>query len=82
MRQELIRIGNSRGIRIPKPLIAQCGLGDVVELRLTKEGLVVAPYRAPRSGWKEAFADSDLSNQTLLLGTGSNNAFDKEGWDW
>ena len=32
MRLELTRIGNSRGIRIPKPLIEQCGLGDVVEL--------------------------------------------------
>src|ERR1035441_7905794 len=25
MRTELVRIGNSRGIRIPKPLIEQCG---------------------------------------------------------
>ncbi|MGA7931108.1 MAG: hypothetical protein WCA20_34580 [Candidatus Sulfotelmatobacter sp.] len=39
MRLELTRIGNSRGIRIPKPLIAQCGLGDVVDVRLTEEGL-------------------------------------------
>jgi len=82
MRQELIRIGNSRGIRIPKPLIAQCGLGDVVELRLTKEGLIVAPYRAPRHGWKEAFADSDLSNQRLLLERVAPNVFDKEEWEW
>jgi hypothetical protein len=40
MRLELIRIGNSRGIRMPKPLIAQCGLGDIVEVRVTEEGLV------------------------------------------
>jgi antitoxin MazE len=82
MRQELIRIGNSRGIRIPKPLIAQCGLGDVVELRLTREGLIVAPYRAPRYGWKDAFARSDLSNQTLLLERVATNAFDKDEWNW
>ncbi len=56
MKLELTRIGNSRGIRIPKPLIAQCGLGDVVEIRVTPEGLVIAPNRAPRqfdgSDWK------------------------------
>jgi hypothetical protein len=40
MRLELIRIGNSRGIRMPKPLIAQFGLGDIVEVRVTEEGLV------------------------------------------
>jgi hypothetical protein len=43
MRLELTRIGNSRGIRILKPLIAQCGLGDVVDVRLTEEGLVIVP---------------------------------------
>ncbi|MGA7216853.1 MAG: AbrB/MazE/SpoVT family DNA-binding domain-containing protein [Candidatus Sulfotelmatobacter sp.] len=54
MRLELTRIGNSRGIRIPKPLIAQCGLRDVVELRVTPEVLVIAPYLSPRDGWREA----------------------------
>jgi antitoxin MazE len=82
MRQELIRIGNSRGIRIPKPFIAQCRLGDVVELRLTRAGLLVAPYRRPRHGWKKAFAASDLSKQRLLLKQTVRNAFDKEDWEW
>jgi antitoxin MazE len=82
MRQELIRIGNSRGIRIPKPLIAQCGLGDVVELRLTKEGLMVAPYRAPRQGWKDAFAASELSDRLILPEEAARNVFDKQDWEW
>jgi antitoxin component of MazEF toxin-antitoxin module len=34
MRIELVAIGNSRGVRIPKPLIEQGGLGDTVELRV------------------------------------------------
>jgi len=30
MKTQLVQIGNSRGIRIPKPLIEQCGFGDTV----------------------------------------------------
>ena len=32
----LIAIGNSRGVRIPKPLITESGLGDQVELKVKK----------------------------------------------
>ena len=82
MRLELTRIGNSRGIRIPKPLIAQCGLGDVVELRVTPEGIVIAPHRAPRAGWKEAFAASHPAERLMLLDPAPPNAFDGQGWKW
>jgi antitoxin MazE len=82
MRLELTRIGNSRGIRIPKPLITQCGLGDVVELRVTPEGLVIAPHRAPREGWKETFAASHPGEREMLLDGVPPNAFDDEEWTW
>jgi antitoxin MazE len=81
MRLELTRIGNSRGIRIPKPLIAQCGLGDIVELRVTPEGIVIAPHRAQREGWKQAFAESDPAEREMLV-PDSPNAFDGEDWKW
>ena len=81
MRLELTRIGNSRGIRIPKPLITQCGLGDVVELRVTPEGIVIAPHRAAREGWKQAFAASRSTESETLLDPAAN-AFDGEDWKW
>lgn len=82
MRLELTRIGNSRGIRLPKPLIAQCGLGDVVEVRVTPEGLFIAPHRAPRHGWKEAFAASCPVEREMLLDEVPPNPFDDEEWTW
>jgi antitoxin MazE len=82
MRLELTRIGNSRGIRIPKPLIEQCGLGDVVEARVTPEGLVIAPHRPPRQGWKQAFAFSQSPEREMLLEGASPNRFDSEDWKW
>jgi len=82
MKARLTRIGNSRGIRIPKPLIAQCGLGDVVELRVTPAGLVIAPHRAARSGWREAFAAAGSADDGLLLTQVPANLFDSEEWSW
>ncbi len=55
MKTELVRIGNSRGIRIPKPIIEQCRLGDKVEMRVEDDRVVISSERAPRQGWDEAF---------------------------
>ena len=50
----LIRIGNSQGIRIPKPLVEQAQLeGKDLKLKLVKEGLLIAPEKKARAGWKE-----------------------------
>ena len=51
MRTRLIGIGNSRGIRLPKPLIEQVGLGDEVDLRVEDGNIVISAVRAPRAGW-------------------------------
>jgi antitoxin MazE len=82
MRAELVRIGNSRGIRIPKPLIEQCRLGETVELRVENDCLVIAPQRRSRQGWEDAFsAAAPPANDALLLDIGPND-FDKKEWKW
>jgi antitoxin MazE len=79
----LIQIGNSRGIRIPKPLIEQCRLGDKVELRVENDRLIISPERQPRQGWNEAFrAAGAAAHDELLLEGGRANAFDGEDWKW
>ena len=54
MKTKLVRIGNSRGVRIPKPLIEQAGLEEDVEIEVTKGGILIGPVREPRAGWEEA----------------------------
>jgi antitoxin MazE len=82
MKVELIRVGNSRGIRIPKPLIEQCGFKDTVELRVDHDRLVIAPARLPRDGWEEAFRAAGSSvHDDLLLDTPASQ-FDREEWRW
>ena len=51
----LIKIGNSQGIRIPKPLIQQAHLeGKELKLHVVSEGILVSPAKRPREGWEES----------------------------
>ncbi len=83
MKTELIRIGNSRGVRIPKPLIEQCGLGKTVELRVENDRLIVTAERHPRQGWGEVFRAAGASRgDDLLLDSTRPNEFEHREWKW
>ncbi|MEO8596555.1 MAG: AbrB/MazE/SpoVT family DNA-binding domain-containing protein [Candidatus Solibacter sp.] len=82
MRVELVRIGNSRGIRLPKPVIEQCGLGDAAELHVEQGRIVITPEHTPRQGWRAAFAAAGPPrNQPELLPVPPNE-FDEQEWAW
>lgn len=51
---KLVAIGNSRGVRLPKAMIEQVGLGDEVELEVVDGAIVIRRKRRPREGWAEA----------------------------
>jgi antitoxin MazE len=56
MQINVVQIGNSRGIRIPKKVLDQCHVDDVLELTIQNNEIVLTPvHRKPREGWVEAF---------------------------
>jgi antitoxin MazE len=55
MKANIIKIGNSQGIRIPKALLDQIHLGPEVDLRIEEEKLVITPISHPRQNWDGAF---------------------------
>ncbi len=64
----LVKIGNSQGIRIPKPLVEQAKLeGKDLKLQLVKGGLLISPQNGARSGWKEAIELSLAANDVETL---------------
>ena len=81
MKARLIRIGNSRGVRLPKPLIEEAGLGDAVELRVRDGAIVIAPAAAPRTGWAEAARQLRERGEGGLLDGPTATRFD-EDWRW
>ena len=59
----LVKIGNSQGIRIPKPLIEQAHLeGKELDIQLVNQGILVTPSKKPRDGWKKSI-DAILTSQ-------------------
>jgi antitoxin MazE len=84
MRTNIVRIGNSRGIRIPKALLEQCKLGETVELEVENDRLVIRPADRPRQGWDEAFLQMAEHGDDALLDENSlgQTEWDQTEWEW
>ena len=82
MKTRIVRIGNSRGVRIPKPLLEQAGLEDEVELRVVEDGIVIASVREPRAGWEAAANLARKRGEDGLLDVSTPTRFDTAEWQW
>ena len=83
MRAKLISIGNSKGVRIPKAVIEQCGLGGEVELEVSEDRLIVQSPKAPRQGWAAAFARmAARGDDKLLMQGAAASHWDEAQWKW
>ena len=82
MRAKIVRIGNSQGVRIPRPLIEQAGLDEQVELHVEGATIVIRPARVAREGWSSAFAQMSSVGDDSLLDGPSSGSFDEDEWDW
>ncbi len=84
MRAHVVKIGNSQGIRIPKPLLEQTGIIDDVELEVDKTQIIIRPISNPRSGWDNAFRTMAQKGHATLIDENDNisNSWDEEEWQW
>jgi antitoxin MazE len=82
MKSHIIKIGNSQGIRIPKPLLAQAGLHDEIEIEVQGDTLVIRAVHHPRAGWEEAFAAMAAAGDDRLLDGDQVTNWDLEEWEW
>lgn len=75
-------MGNSRGVRLPKPLIEQAGLSDEVELELQGNTIVIVATRVARRGWAEAARELNEQGGDVLLDGHTSTLFDENEWQW
>ena len=84
MKAQIVRIGNSQGIRIPKPFLQQSGIAQEVDIEVQGNQIVLRSLRRPREGWEESFrqmaskGDDRLLDEKLLKET----SWDTEEWQW
>jgi antitoxin MazE len=82
IRASIVRIGNSRGIRIPKVLLAQLDLGEEVELSIQRDRLVIRGAHRPRAGWDTAFRAMHARGDDRLIDRSVSTAWDEKDWTW
>ena len=79
---EIVSIGNSKGLRIPKAIREEVGLEGEVTLTVSEGALVVKPKRAPRADWRERFAQAKVDRrEPLLIPDNLGTDFDSQ-WNW
>ena len=82
MRGKLVRIGNSRGVRLPNLMIDQAGLADQVELRVREGAIIISPANGPRDGWAEAAKQLRERQEDRLVDDLTPTRFDDDEWQW
>jgi antitoxin MazE len=84
MKTRIVRIGNSQGIRIPKPLLEQSGLRGAVEIQVQDGALLIRGVRKPRAGWAAAFQEMSRRGDDALLDdpAPSLSRWDEDEWEW
>ena len=78
MEFSVIKIGNSKGIRLSKSLLVRYNIKDTVEMILEKGHIVIKPKANPRKGWEAAFKKMHESGDDKAL---MNDVFEDENFE-
>jgi len=82
MKAQIIQIGNSQGIRIPKMILEETRLSGEVELEVHPEGLLIRSIQKSRGSWDAAFkayAETDDDQQLQAVPV---TQFESKEWKW
>ena len=83
MKTRIVKIGNSQGIRIPKPVLEQTGLEGEVEIEVQDHSLVISRADRPRRGWDEAFRSmAEHGDDHPLDAPLTPSRWDEDEWEW
>jgi antitoxin MazE len=87
VRARIVKVGNSHGVRIPKPLLEMAGLDSeaLVDVEAKGKQIVIRQVRhRARAGWEEQFqAMAARGDDRLLEGEGhSLTEWDGREWQW
>lgn len=78
METSIIKIGNSKGLRLSKTILEKYNIKDKVEIILEKGHIILRPVDSPRKGWDKAFRKMHQSGDDKPL---MNDLFEEESFD-
>ena len=78
METAIIKIGNSKGLRLSKTILDQYNIKDKVEIILEMGQIVIKPIEAPRKNWEAAFKKMSIEGDDKML---MNDVFTDENFE-
>ena len=81
MKASIIKIGNSHGVRIPKPILDQCGFTKEVELEVHNQELIIKSPKQPRKNWADSFQRMAQNGDDKSIEAIETN-WEREKWEW
>ena len=85
MKTKVIKIGNSKGVRIPRHMLEQSGLKSEVEIEVKDKTIILKPTSKIREDWDNAFQKMSENNDDILLDQDyleNSTSWDNEEWEW
>ena len=83
MQAKIIKIGNSKGLRIPNAMLKQCKLNKVVDIEVENNKLIITACNETRENWEQQFEQMVLNKDDRLLNDDIvKHSWDKEEWQW
>ena len=83
IKTRLVKIGNSRGVRIPKLLLDQLNLSVDVELEVQDDLLIVRPSSRSRTDWADQFRQmAERGDDRLLDADVTLTEWEATEWEW
>ncbi len=82
MKANIVPIGNSKGIRIPKTILAQCHIEKEVFLEVEDDNIIIKPIKKkPRENWEQYFKKMKEGKEDQLI-IDDKIDLDMVGWEW
>jgi len=82
MKAQIIQIGNSQGIRIPKVLLEETRLAGEVELEVFQGGILIRNVQKPRGNWDAIFKSMADNDDDMPVESNARTEFEKKEWQW
>ena len=82
MKAQIVQIGNSQGIRIPKVLLEESGIRGEVELEICADGILIRNVVKPRSNWEALFKQFRDHDDDQPTGSSETTTFEVKEWQW
>jgi antitoxin MazE len=82
LKARIIKIGNSRGVRIPKIWLEQLHFQEEVELSVEPDRIVIRPAHHPRTGWDQQFSAMAAHGDDQLLDAPAPTEWEQNDWQW